>query len=809
MSSTRVLLADDHHVFRNGIRQILELKGGFDVIGEAANGEEAIRLAATLKPDVILMDIKMPGINGIQATREILKSCPQARILMLTMYRENQMLDDALEAGARGFLLKNADADELVEAVRRIHREELIFDSKSQAGQINDSRRQGIYVLGDSRMFLDSLLEIANEAIICVNEKREIILFSGGAEAVFGYSQEEAIGQSLEILIPESFHGVHANHVSNFIASEEKTLQMNQRQPIQARRKNGENFPAHASVGKHKTPDGQVFAVILRDVSEQERLEERLSKFLLAIEQTPASVVITDTKGIIEYVNPAFERVTGYSSREAVGATPRVIKSGLMQDETYQSMWKTILDGQVWYGELCNRKKNGELFWELGTVSPLRNRDGAITNFISIKEDITERKRTEEELHRYRRHLEEMVEERTKELRDEANQHKRTAMALREKEQELNLALHIGQLGRWDMDLRTEEMSWSDEVYRIFGLNPDSVKLRYSVAIEMTHPEDRAMAEQALESAIADGRPINMDHRIISQDGQQRSINLTAVPVLDNAGRIIKVVGTIQDITERERIKAELLEKERMSNELAVGRNIQLSMLPKTSPSVKGWQFAGFYQAAREVSGDFYDFIELPNGKIGMLVADVCGKGVPAALLMALSRAIIRTVAVSVEDPSKTLTRSNEILNQDYPSDDFITALYAVLDTTTGRVDFASAGHCYPLWYSAKDGGAKRVKVQGAALGIFPIFNLTPADIEMSTGDALLLYTDGLIEARNAQGEFFEEKYLAEIFQANACRPASEILNAITRAWQDFIGEQPQADDLTLIVAKRVASEES
>ncbi|MEE9200646.1 MAG: PAS domain S-box protein, partial [Candidatus Brocadiales bacterium] len=146
------------------------------------------------------------------------------------------------------------------------------------------------------------------------------------------------------------------------------------------------------------------------------RAEDKLRKLSRAVEHSPAVVVITDTKGNIEYVNPKFTQVTGYTSEEAIGQNPRILKSGKTPPEVYKGLWETIGSGGEWHGEFCNKKRNGELYWEDVSISPVRDPDGVITNFVAVKEDITERKRTEEELKKLTESLEHRVSERTEEL---------------------------------------------------------------------------------------------------------------------------------------------------------------------------------------------------------------------------------------------------------------------------------------------------------------------------------------------------------------------------------------------------------
>jgi DNA-binding NarL/FixJ family response regulator len=141
MSSIRVLLADDHKLFRQGLRQICEIKGGFEVVGEAESGQEAVDLASQLKPDVILMDINMPVLDGVQATSYIAETDPAVRIIILTMYRRDDYVFDAIRAGARGYLLKDTDWEELIDAVRRVHRGEALIDPAVATRLIDEFRR--------------------------------------------------------------------------------------------------------------------------------------------------------------------------------------------------------------------------------------------------------------------------------------------------------------------------------------------------------------------------------------------------------------------------------------------------------------------------------------------------------------------------------------------------------------------------------------------------------------------------------------------------------------------------------------------
>ena len=189
--------------------------------------------------------------------------------------------------------------------------------------------------------------------------------------------------------------------------------------------------------------------------------------------------------------------------------------------------------------------------------------------------------------------------------------------------------------------------------------------------------------------------------------------------------------------------------------ELAVGQEIQLSLLPKTCPEAPGWEFAASYSAARIVGGDFYDFCELADKppRLGLVIADVAGKGVPAALFMALSRTIIRTTAFSGRSPASALMRANQLILKDSQAEMFLTAVYAVLELDTGRLIYANAGHNRPLWRHAADGTVTELDQRGIVLGAFEGIMLEEQRLDLAPGDALILYTDGVTEALNGEGE--------------------------------------------------------
>ncbi len=255
---------------------------------------------------------------------------------------------------------------------------------------------------------------------------------------------------------------------------------------------------------------------------------------------------------------------------------------------------------------------------------------------------------------------------------------------------------------------------------------------------------------------------------------------------------------------ETARLHQDEVKRQRLEEELAIGRQIQLSLLPESCPIIPGWEFAAVYQAARQVGGDLYDFfISSENpGCVSMVIADVTGKGIPAALFMAFSRTIIRNESMHGRNPAAVLERANKFIIEDVRFQLFLSAFYATLDTDRGRLTFANAGHDWPLWLRA-GGQIQNLSANGYLLGAFKDIKLDEREIQITPGDILVFFTDGITESRNVQGRFFGEEKLHEILKTYHGATAEQLTKKIMAEVLAFTGDTPQSDDLTLFVVKR------
>ena len=245
----------------------------------------------------------------------------------------------------------------------------------------------------------------------------------------------------------------------------------------------------------------------------------------------------------------------------------------------------------------------------------------------------------------------------------------------------------------------------------------------------------------------------------------------------------------------------EAAERDKLEQELNFAREIQASLIPNGSPPIPGCSVASFWSAARQVSGDFYDFIKLSNDKWGIVIADVADKGMPAALFMALSRTVIRTVALSRSDPAEVLMRANKILDNDTQSDLFVTVFYAVWNPKTQVLTYANGGHNPPILLG-QNGRSHLLSGEGMALGVIPQIYVAKNAVQVAPGDTLIFYTDGITEAMNEDFDEFGMDRLCHTVRTHSHKAASSIVTAITNAIDDHAGKTAQFDDITLVVLK-------
>ena len=559
-----------------------------------------------------------------------------------------------------------------------------------------------------------------------------------------------------------------------------------------------------------------------------------------AVEAAANGILITDRNGVVQWVNPAFTQITGYTSQEIVGQTPRILRSGRQPSSFYKQMWDTILAGRVWHGELDNRHKAGHVYIEEQTIAPVSNDAGLITHFIGIKQDVTRRKEREETLER-----------RTAEL--------------------VVMATTIGTITsslEVDSVLPSIVSSLRDLLPGAVGA---TVQMEDATGHLVTHAATACLGPRRAPMVFEPGRgvaglayrggeivnvsDVGVDARFIPGEVSPAYRSLIAVPI-SSGTRVLgvlcvegKVKGAFLDHEERllslfagsaaiamghaaeygGRVQAEqelkryserleamvdsrtadlkaaqvlLLEQQRLEQEVVLAAEVQSSILPHRIPDLPGYEFAGVALVARYVSGDMYDWIGLSRERCYMALADIAGKGVPAAMMTSTARALLRDSAARESPPGLALSNLNRSLYDDLThAGMFITIVAASLNQQTAAVDYASAGHTEVLWYRAPSGTCARLPATGPPIGVLPDYANEERRIFLCPGDILVFYSDGVTEAENQKGEFFGTDRLVDLLQKNASLAAAALAQSIVSAVDGF-SEGPRSDDLTIIVVK-------
>jgi PAS domain S-box-containing protein len=379
------------------------------------------------------------------------------------------------------------------------------------------------------------------------------------------------------------------------------------------------------------------------------------------------------------------------------------------------------------------------------------------------------------------------------------------------------------------MDLDEKVVSWNPAAERLFGYSQAQAVGRSIDDLVAGTPE---MHAEVLEYTrhVSDDNRVDAVTRRSRKDGTLVDVELLAVPVTVGEDQV-GTYAMYHDITQLKRIEEEVRqlnkdlerrvterteqlksamakqqevaqERERIEQELRVARLIQHTLLPKSLPELEGHQIAVHYQPAREVGGDFYDFLWLPDGRLGLIVGDVSGKGVPAAIVMAITRTMLRS-AYHLGSPGEILEKVNDDLLPDIPPNVFVTCLAALLDSKTGRLQYANAGHDPPFARYAS--GVGKLRATGMPLGLMPDMIYEQKEITLEPGESILFYSDGLAEAHSPHHEMFGFPRIEKFVGAHS--EGERMIDSLLAELERFTGEGwEQEDDITLLTLQRFRS---
>lgn len=568
--------------------------------------------------------------------------------------------------------------------------------------------------------------------------------------------------------------------------------------------------------GELVTPDGRIWAArsnavrnaegeikgavhVAVNITEIKLAEQKVcsmkQRLAQVIDFLPDATFAIDREGKVTTWNKAMEKMTGAKAKDLIGKgdyeyalpfygmrRPILADLVLMPEDQLEGKYDSIQrDGKTLTVEIFipTFGSKGAHLWAKAT--PIYDSEGNVAGAIESIRDITGRKKAEEKIASMKQRLSEVIDF----LPD----------------------------ATFVIDKEGRVITWNKALEKMTGARAEEMigKGNYEYSLPFYGVRRPILADLVL---LAD-EEVERKYPGLNRDGNGKALTAEvfiptfgptgsfiwakATPLYDSHGDIVGSIESIRDVTEMRRTEETL---ERSKSELRIASDIQRSFLPEHIPPIVGFDLAAVSVPAMEVGGDFYDFIPGEGGRLGMVIADVSGKSVPAALFMALSRTIVRANATHHESGTEVLQDANNMISTDSRSGMFVTLFYGVLDEKSRDLVYANAGHPPPLLFRSSLDNFKELEVTGIALGALCGMEYEERKIGLMPGDVLVLYTDGVTEAINRDVEQYGTTRLCSIVRRTHHLPAQKIMECILEDISCFSGDQAQFDDITMVIVK-------
>lgn len=656
-------------------------------------------------------------------------------------------------------------------------------------------RRQALDALRASEESYRGLFDNLTELVYIQSLDGRFLNVNDAVCRTYGYTCAELVGQTPELLAAPGL--VDLEQTREFFRR--AAMGEPQRFDWWGRRKDGSIFPKEVVV-KRSTYFGQdVVIAVARDISDRIQAEERLRQseqhFRRMIENASDLISIMDSEGIIRYQSPSIKRLLGYEPEELVG---RSAFGFIAEDDMEATLerWRLLHENpdEPVLAEFRFRHRDGSWRFMEGLGASLV--PGTVDQGIIVNSrDITERKRTEAALQL------------------------QTSVLEAQGEASIDGILVVSDVG--------QILSHNQRFVELWDLPGDIVETKSdSRAIQAVLDKvvDPAAFEARVEYLYENPQERSRDE-ITLHDG--RVFDRYTAPIIGSEEEYYGRIWFFRDVTIEKNNARDLERAHRMAEkarerashyarslerELEFGRTIQQGLFPARLPEPDGWEIAVRFHPVWQVAGDFYDAFELPSGRIGLIVADVSGKGVGAALFMALFQSLLRASAERASLPAEAndadvlqeaLTSTNNYIQRAHRhAHMFASAFFGLLDPASGTLHYVNAGHEPPMHVLGSNGVA-RLGPTGPAVGILEDASFEVATARLAAGDTLLAFTDGVTEARDEQRDFFSEERLLQVASAHYSS-AEDLLGLIDAAVHDFTGAAPPADDITMLAVRRV-----
>jgi PAS domain S-box-containing protein len=651
----RVLIVDDHEIVRRGVRALLSTFPECEICGEAVNGQDAIEKTQQLNPDVVVMDISMPKLNGLEATREIRRLFPQTEVLMLSQHESDEMVRQAFSAGARGYVVKTSIARDLITALETVSRHEPFFDAsiagtEHRPGPLNAQqilqRSAAIeQALRESEELYRSTFEGAAVGVAHLGRDGRFLRANRKLGEILGYSPSQLLRLKYqEVTHPADLNAEEADFEAVLAGQTEQSS--SEKRYI---REDGSSVWVKRTVSSVHSADRRQKHIIsvIEDITD--RKEAEFAKFRLAaiVESSDDAIISKDLNGVISTWNSGAQRIFGYTSEEAIGKSITLIIPPELQDEEKEILKRLRAGQRIEHFETVRVTKSGKKVDVSLSVSPLRDSRGIIVGASKIARDMSERKRAEETLREqakvldlaqvlvrdmdsrivlwtqgaeklygipasealghvshelFRTKFPEPLPQIEKELMEtgvwegelihsrydgnivvvasiwilhrdaqgrpvrilESNtditERRQAVEALRQTEERTRFSLEAAGVGTWEWDLVTGKVHWSDNMEKVHGQSSGTFSGSFESFLENVHADDRERIPQLVEQALSGDGKYNVEYRQIRADGSVGWMEGHGQVRYDATGKPISMVGVCMDITKRK--EAELAQKE-------------------------------------------------------------------------------------------------------------------------------------------------------------------------------------------------------------------------------------------------------
>jgi len=641
--------------------------------------------------------------------------------------------------------------------------------------------RTVITQLRDTLGKMETALDAIEEAIVWTDASQSVHWCNAAFERLLDRSRVQTLGRPLWRLLPLSEHGAllpPEAHPAHRILRERRPF----RGLYGFAGKEGGPLTVEVS-GTFLLLERQTECAVLviRDVTDDRELEQvRIQS--RALSAAANAIAIVDDTGSIEWVNPAFTDLTGYSFEEAFHQNMRILKSGVHGEAFYRELWKTVRANKTWKGDLVNRRKDGSLYVEEQTITPVTSGKGTVRHFIAIKQDISQRRKDED--------------------------------TLREKEARIRAILACAVDAIITIDETGTVDAFNPAAEKMFGYEAGEVlrrKVNMLMPPEHTDRHD-GYIRRYLETGQARVIGISRETEGRKKSGDRFPMELALSEVVLSDRRLFTAV--VRDITERKRAEAIILEanrrleenRKKMEADLRVAGEIQQNLLPKGLPDVNGVRMAWQFAPCHFVGGDIFNILQLGPDHLAVYVIDVSGHGVPSAfvavsvwqLLQGHTGFLRQPGGDGIRPPAQVMSA----LDGEFPMERFekyFTMFYLVLDLRDGTLRYCNAAHPRP-YLLRRTGERETLEEGGTVVGLGGAVPFEEGSRRMEPGDQLFLFTDGVTEYGNEQGEMFGLDRLEDCLSRHRGAGADRLSRGVYDALMTFGNRRETEDDISLLV---------